>query len=176
MRNFCFYLVGILFPFIFIGCENKQDSYPPIIYSYNLAFVDENGNDLVEGIGTYSDISKRLILREKDYFYKLVKPNSKNGFTASRYIYVNSVNGYNVLGIFDALWEGYRYDKKPEVLISTFACPYIFGDEKEHSIISNWKYNNGSAELIRMTIDGVDTRIKVGADKYQPLVVAVLNR
>lgn len=178
MRNFCFYLLCAFFPFILVGCESKEDSYPPISYGYHLAFIDEKGNDLIDGIGTSSDSSKRLMLREKDYSYKLVKPGVKDDFTAPRYIYVGNVDGYTVLEIVDMLWEGYRYDRKPEELTRTLVCPSIFGDEKEHSIISYWKYedNYGSAELIRITIDGVDARIEVGANKYQPLVIATLKK
>ena len=35
-----------------MGCKSEEDSYPPIHYGYNLAFVDENGNDLIEGMQT----------------------------------------------------------------------------------------------------------------------------
>ena len=48
MRNFRFLLLTALFPLIFMGCKSEEDSYPPIHYGYNLAFVDENGNDLIE--------------------------------------------------------------------------------------------------------------------------------
>ena len=48
---------------------------------------------------------------------------------------MESRDGLFTLAIFDALWDGYKYDKKPEVLTRTFVCPYIFGDEEEHSII-----------------------------------------
>lgn len=178
MKSLYSCLLSALIVFIIMSCEGKEDSYPPIIYGYNLAFVDEQDNDLIEGIVTHSDHSNRLMLRESDYSYKLVKPNSKDDFTAPRYIYVSSLNGYNVLEIFDMLWEGYRYDKKPEVLTRTLVCPYIFGDEKEHSIVSNWKYDDsyGGAELISITIDGVDAHIEAGTNKYQPLVIAVLNK
>lgn len=117
-------------------------------------------------------------MREKDYSYKLVEPDSKDDFTGPDCIYVESRDGLFTLAIFDALWDGYKYDKKPEVLTRTFVCPYIFGDEEEHSIISHWKYNDGygSVELIRVTIDGVDARIELGADKYHPLVVVVLTK
>ena len=43
MRNFRFLLLTALFPLIFMGCKSEEDSYPPIHYGYNLAFVDENG-------------------------------------------------------------------------------------------------------------------------------------
>lgn len=48
--------------------------------------------------------------------------------------------------------------------------------ERNILLTSHWKYNDGygSVELIRVTIDGVDARIESGADKYHPLVVAVL--
>ena len=71
------------------------------------------------------------------------------------------------LAIFDALWDGYKYDKKPEVLRRTFVCPYIFGDGEEHSIISHWKYNDGygSVELIRVTGEYI---LFVDADDFLP--------
>ena len=157
MRHFSVFLLATLFPLIFMGCKSEEDSYPPIHYGYNLAFV---------------------ALREKDYSYKLVEPDSKDDFTGPDCIYVESRDGLFTLAIFDALWDGYKYDKKPEVLRRTFVCPYIFGDGEEHSIISHWKYNDGygSVELIRVTIDGVDARIELGADKYHPLVVVVLTK
>lgn len=178
MRNFRFLLLTALFPLIFMGCKSEEDSYPPIHYGYNLAFVDENGNDLIEGMQTGLGRNGKPALREKDYSYKLVEPDSKDDFTGPDCIYVESRDGLFTLAIFDALWEGYKYDKKPEVLRRTFVCPYIFGDGEEHSIISHWKYNDGygSVELIRVTIDGVDARIELGADKYHPLVVAVLAK
>lgn len=51
MRHFSVF-IGYLFPLIFMGCKVEEDSYPPIHYGYNLAFVDENGNDLIEGMQT----------------------------------------------------------------------------------------------------------------------------
>lgn len=179
MRNFRFLLLTALFPLIFMGCKSEEDSYPPIHYGYNLAFVDENGNDLIEGMQTGLGRNGKPALREKDYSYKLVEPDSKDDFTGPDCIYVESRDGLFTLAIFDVLWDGYKYDKKPEVLTRTFVCPYIFGDEEEHSIISHWKYNDGygSVELIRVTIDGVDARIESGTDKYQqPLVIAVLAK
>lgn len=177
-RNFRFLLLAALFPLIFMGCKSEEDSYPPIHYGYNLAFVDENGNDLIEGMQTGLGRNGKPALREKDYSYKLVEPDSKDDFTGPDCIYVESRDGLFTLAIFDALWDGYKYDKKPEVLTRTFVYPYIFGDEEEHSIISHWKYNDGygSVELIRVTIDGVDARIESGTDKYHPLVVVVLTK
>ena len=58
-----------------------EDSYPPIHYGYNLAFVDENGNDLIEGMQTGLGRNGKPALREKDYSYKLVEPDSKDDFT-----------------------------------------------------------------------------------------------
>lgn len=48
MKHFSVFLLAALFPLIFMGCKSEEDSYPPIHYGYNLAFVDENGNDLIE--------------------------------------------------------------------------------------------------------------------------------
>ena len=155
MKHFSVFLLAALFPLIFMGCKSEEDSYPPIHYGYNLAFVDENGNDLIEGMQTGLGRNGKPALREKDYSYKLVEPDSKDDFTGPDCIYVESRDGLFTLAIFDALWDGYKYDKKPEVLRRTFVCPYIFGDGEEHSIISHWKYNDGygSVELIRVTID-----------------------
>lgn len=178
MRKSCNYLFLFLLPLLLASCESKEDSYPPIGYGYYLAFADEHGNDLIEGIGTYSDLSERRMLREKDYSYKLVKPNAKDDFTAPRYIYVSSMDGHSVLEIFDMLWDGYKYDKKPEVLTRTLVCPYIWGDEKEHSIISYWKYDDsyGSAKLIRITVDDVEGQIVETSNSYAPLVIATLKK
>lgn len=124
MRNFRFLLLTALFPLIFMGCKSEEDSYPPIHYGYNLAFVDENGNDLIEGMQTGLGRNGKPALREKDYSYKLVEPDSKDDFTGPDCIYVESRDGLFTLAIFDALWDGYKYDKKPEVLRRTFVCPY----------------------------------------------------
>lgn len=116
MRHFSVFLLATLFPLIFMGCKSEEDSYPPIHYGYNLAFVDENGNDLIEGMQTGLGRNGKPALREKDYSYKLVEPDSKDDFTGPDCIYVESRDGLFTLAIFDALWDGYKYtpvrDKK----------------------------------------------------------------
>lgn len=76
-----------------MGCKSEEDSYPPIHYGYNLAFVDENGNDLIEGMQTGLGRNGKPALREKDYSYKLVEPDSKDDFTGPDCIYVESRDG-----------------------------------------------------------------------------------
>lgn len=99
MRNFRFLLLTALFPLIFMGCKSEEDSYPPIHYGYNLAFVDENGNDLIEGMQTGLGRNGKPALREKDYSYKLVEPDSKDDFTGPDCIYVESRDGLFTLAI-----------------------------------------------------------------------------
>ena len=66
MRHFSVFLLATLFPLIFMGCKSEEDSYPPIHYGYNLAFVDENGNDLIEVYGSaYTDYKCRLFYLEE---------------------------------------------------------------------------------------------------------------
>ena len=100
MRHFSVFLLATLFPLIFMGCKSEEDSYPPIHYGYNLAFVDENGNDLIEGMQTGLGRNGKPALREKDYSYKLVEPDSKDDFTGPDCIYVESRDGLFTLAIF----------------------------------------------------------------------------
>ena len=93
MKHFSVFLLAALFPLIFMGCKSEEDSYPPIHYGYNLAFVDENGNDLIEGMQTGLGRNGKPALREKDYSYKLVEPDSKDDFTGPDCIYVESRDG-----------------------------------------------------------------------------------
>ena len=84
-------------------------------------------------------------LREKDYSYKLVEPDSKDDFTGPDCIYVESRDGTFLLWqSFDALWDGYKYDKKPEVLRRTFCLSlYLLVTERNIPLFPHWKYNDG---------------------------------
>ena len=58
------------------------------------------------------------------------------------------------------------------------ACKHIFGDEKVHTIVSYWKFDTDyrEAELIRLTIDDVESPILEGFDKFYPQALVSLDK
>ena len=57
-------------------------------------------------------------------------------------------------------------------------CKHIFGDEKVHTIVSYWKFDTDyrEAELIRLTIDDVESPILEGFDKFYPQALVSLDK
>ena len=77
-----------------------------------------------------------------------------------------------------ALMSAWKTGKKPEVLTHKLACKHIFGDEKVHTIVSYWKFDTDyrEAELIRLTIDDVESPILEGFDKFYPQALVSLDK
>ena len=157
-----------------LGACDKTDTAPNGYFFY-LSFVDNEGHDLVEGIETTLDDTGSPIVQKKEYTYEFL--NSKDNSSKRHSIRLEKVEGYNALYISEVLWDGSCLEIHKS-LTHKLSCPYIFGDEKAHTIVAHWKFSNQDKRicLVRLTLDGVDARIVESKDRYNPLVIVTLNK
>ena len=70
MKHTYFTLFFCLLSLLLGSCDkNVDDFYPPYNYNYYIAFVDESGKDLLEGISTTLSDTKLPILEKGTYSY-----------------------------------------------------------------------------------------------------------
>lgn len=166
----------LLFAICFAGCEHKLDSYPPHLYRYYLAFIDKSGNDLLADVPFEINSERDSVLLRGTYTFEFIKSTEDDYFDTKSLI-LGKVSGYQSLRI-DVCMEDWYGHKKPEVLTHKLACKHIFGDEKVHTIVSYWKFDTDyrEAELIRLTIDDVESPILEGFDKFYPQALVSLDK
>lgn len=169
-----FYLVQMtLLAFLFMGCDKTDE--PPYVKAYQLSFVDKEGNDLLKDIEfTPGAIGSLPFLKKGTYSCEFVKPEkSKTTFFNIVPVELEKVNGYNALKIGVTM-----NDKYENSLTHRFICPFIFGDDKEHILVSYWKSEDNpyDAILVRLTVDGKDGKIVENSYKYKRHVIAILNK
>ena len=117
MKHTYFTLFFCLLSLLLGSCDkNVDDFYPPYNYNYYIAFVDESGKDLLEGISTTLSDTKLPILEKGTYSYVFIPPNSKDQFTFSGIIELENVKGHNALGIHLGMADWHLH-KKPEVIL-----------------------------------------------------------
>ncbi len=171
----------LLFFLLFTGCEKKKEApwdLPPFHYLYSLAFVDEEDNDLVEGIEqTPLYETNQIVLRASTYTYEMVTPNSTDHFSKPKYMYLEDVNGYNTLQMADIVSPEQPITDH-EILTRTLVSAYIFGDREAHTIVSYWKFDKGHFDpaLLRVTVDDIEARIVEGLAEDNPLVIVTLPK
>ncbi len=149
--NITILLFAILLPVILISCESK-DGPDPIFRQYYLEirFEDKSGNDKIEGIGRLSDGSK-----VKYDLYKLTveeMTSAQDNLNLSP-LRVRTTDAYESLVLEYSInaSSNLNLDK----LTYKLKCPYIFGDEEEHIIVSNWeKKTSTSNYCTSIVVDG----------------------
>ena len=177
MKHTYFTLFFCLLSLLLGSCDkNVDDFYPPYNYNYYIAFVDESGKDLLEGISTTLSDTKLPILEKGTYSYVFIPPNSKDQFTFSGIIELENVKGHNALGIHLGMADWHLH-KKPEVITHNFASSFIFGDDEMHELVSYWKFDSmyKKADLVRVTIDNVDARIEMDTYNFRSLAILTLK-
>lgn len=166
----------LLFAICFVGCEHKLDSYPPHLYRYYLAFVDKSGNDLLADVSFELNSEKDSVLLRGTYTFEFFKPSEDN-YSDTNSLILRKVGEYQSLCINVSMEDWYGH-KKPEVLTHKLSSKHIFGDEKVHTIVSYWKFDAEyrQAELIRFTIDDVESPVLEGLGKYYHQVLVSLDK
>ncbi len=162
-----------------ISCEKNQteidDTPPSKQYGLWLSFIDAEGNDLVEGIESVepeSSINNASVAPDQ---YTLVSSPDLNELWPwegsipqlmgmipvdpwgrdpyPSLILTPSTNGYRHLFVqtTSAPW----YEGFLEKITYTLTCPYIFGDDLPHKIVTYWKEVNSYYSVCdRIVIDG----------------------
>jgi len=158
------------------SCELFYSPHDPQPYVLFLSFQDEAGHDLVKGIefdNWYKETMPVGPVKSNLYTIKLESPNPCNTGKAELILYSPSsgwfdpYTDYNYLEIYPTVSsitykKGCKYDTRITILLK---CPFIFGDDKEHEIVTHWfvKDTRSSTRIkcLRIELDGKEnTHIK----------------
>lgn len=185
MKAVQFLILYFMSLLLFIACSNNDDeasednSFPPYHYTYCLSFSDVEGNDLLQGIETELDDTGKPVLKLGTYSYEVVKSgNSGEEFFPLPPLSLWNGEKVRFLHIQVTAKDEPDY-QTPEVVTVKLVNRYIFGDNKEHVLVSYWKFEDGNpnseAVLTRVTIDGTDASI-LEHKKYDTYVFATLTK
>ena len=140
-----FGLLALIIINSFSSCGLFGHEPKSVFYSLVWSFRDASGNDLVKGIGYESSIvdpdSYVLDFASKPCDYAIVDERVP-GFGMGWY------NGYYCLTTSYSMLEG---DCEEKMLTYKLQCPYVFGDDVVHEIVTYW-------ENTKFGSDGLFTR------------------
>ena len=130
-------------------------------YSLSLSFQDVFGNDKIKGIGYDEDppcvninlYQWSILQTEKVDETIFHSPMMRFEIENREYLYLNALS---------SPW--YKADK----LVYKLTCPYVFGDDKEHIIVSYWQYPESGERrnLICYHVELDGKKISVTNDGY----------
>ena len=159
--------LGLLFSlFLNCSCSPKENSRPPYNYNLYLRFEDSSNNDKVKGINYIDKEGELYTHKVEENAYKLsilTTDKSKENLFMGTLLYVEITDRYSCLIIQTGILPQYR----PNQLIHKIVCPHIFGDNNEHTIVSNWKLVGAGEEIcLGITVDGTYYQPENGTDAY----------
>lgn len=156
----------------------------PIFDSYNIAFCfqDALGNNVSEGIGSEELRANEGTIDPDLYSLDIVPQNYINGETVpGPDVYPQSSSlgtmKHDKLGTClrnDFSW----YEKKNNVRKLTYKlqCPYIFGDEEVHELVTYWEFSeNIYAKCYRIEFEGQEIIPQTLENRYLSLGVIRLD-
>jgi len=191
-----------------LSCSKTDETDDIFAYNYflYLSFMDASGNDLVKGIGldTYYVTEEDTIggyVKTDLYTLKVDFPNYWQSISAAyntvlsltegkvfREVYPESKdNDYDLLSFYvysHRVYYGYGVIVRvpfAEKITFKLKCPYIFGDDEEHEIVTWWKQktkkNKGSPDSVlcyRIELGGKEfTKITHGTNEDISLATVV---
>lgn len=119
-----------LMPILFCRCSEGNDA-PPYIYLLKIKFEDRSGKNLINGI-KHSDATDGTFLRVTDVYKLQVSSSSLPAQDESLFITFDNQEKY--------LYFSYTtFDDVASTITWKLTCPHIFGNDKEHKIISHWE-------------------------------------
>jgi len=160
------------------SCELFYSPHDPQPYVLFLSFQDDAGHDLVKGIefdNWWNETTpyKAGPVKSSLYTIKLESPNPCNTGKAELILYTpysgwfDPSTEYNYLEIYPSVSsitykKGCKYDTRITIRLK---CPFIFGDDMEHEIVTYWIVNDKRSstriKCSRIELDGMDnTHIK----------------
>lgn len=164
-KNIVFF-ISIIISLLFLSCT-EDNSYAPTHYDLKLRFQDKLGNDIIEGISTivnkYEEQTSTMYQIEvSGSEYKLDVEQSgktKDKLVVSKHLLMQIIDSKPCIAITTVAFIPPR--NIPYQLTHKFVCPYIFGDEEEHIIVSNWrKTAPGSSICTGITVDGKNYSVR----------------
>lgn len=170
MKIIKFILSSLLLALLFSGCKPNADSVPNSYY-LKLKFEDSSGRDLVKGIKYYQTDSSSTasgtsyLVDINEYVFQSSVANEP---AKSELLRIEINNQY------ECLYTSYgTFDYVASTITQKLQCPYIFGDNKEHVIISYWyddsKYNPA---CLKITCDDKEFQVTKGGQlgEYTALI------
>lgn len=159
------------------SCKDTTEVGPLSLchYTYDLSFMDNKGNDVLDGIYTVANETHETILTISTYSYEPYMP--------VEIFYENRIPVLKRDNLYLRFYAMKRYDAEtdiPTVLEFDFIHSYIFGDNEKHRIITYWEVEGKKekrATLQRLTVDGIEGEILVNSQ--EPVIrkaIVRLNR
>lgn len=156
-KNGIMFLASTILLFLLVSsCSNKEDSFSPYYYSLKIRFADRSGNDKVRGID-YIENSEA-----ENNTYEIAKSVYKLDVTQTGKpkeelflspLCVQKNDSYDCLVLTTSTLA--LPDYRPAQLTHKLVCSYIFGDDDEHTITSNWEEKNSVLSLCtNIIVDG----------------------
>ncbi|MDR2146348.1 MAG: hypothetical protein LBE91_07815 [Tannerella sp.] len=150
------------------------------VYNLALSFQDASGNNLVKGIGLSSwccgtDIpaeqAQSGIVERDLYALDIMTPCKKRPIAPGRY----DDPAIGMLKYNDSYFLTFDYahleDECPAIEEITFQlkCPYVFGDDEKHEIITFWKADNSETGMVCYRIEFGDKVITEIVNEFNDL-------
>ena len=169
---------------LFASCSRSAGGYKHILL---LSVQDVSGNDLVEGIAEqYNDPGIWSAEIDPDLFtLDIVFPNlcmdvyyqhhhNTTSIAPAEFypeLKMKELDGRNYL-LFETLSRiGDDCDNSSRIITFKLTCPYVFGDEKVHEIVTHWEKNECHKVVFDSTVIdvvGVIYNIYPGANPVEP--------
>ena len=168
MNRLIIALLGLVLMAALPSCDNDEDYDGGPIYVYNLLVkaVDADGNDLVDGI-------KHEAVEPSGYGAVASDEYTLSGpaWLAPASVFV-SADGSEYLALTGIL-NNADFEKTVSVALT---CPYIFGDDTAHEVVSSWKREDGVVTCTAVTVDDRDWPVTFagGKDQYRAFVTTVV--
>lgn len=161
---------------IFLSCSSGEDnSFSPYYYYLKIRFEDKSGNDIIHGIDTGNNKPENSTyeISENAYELNVIQSGKSKERLILAPLSVQITDSYDCLVITTSTLP--LPDYRPSQLTHKLICPHIFGDEAEHTIISNWKetgpVSNACTSII---VDGKTySAIETDEEGYSILLVVL---
>lgn len=132
-----------------VSCNEIKDGGDTYYYHLAIKFVDQSGENLLNGIECNS--GEKIDFSEEYKLIKWVEERRSLGGEESD-VYLTHNDGQNYLLPDVAAFPRYGFYSP---IIVDFTCHYIFGDNQPHEIVSEWKKKKKlRTECTKVTVDG----------------------
>ncbi|ADY52994.1 hypothetical protein Pedsa_2449 [Pseudopedobacter saltans DSM 12145] len=152
-----FFIYGLLISFTVLSC-GKIDSKAPYFYTLKIRFTDKDGNDKLQGI-KYGERDKSEVnifkVNQGSYQLGIVQTQSSKEDMNLLPLTLQRTEPYDCLVLTARTFTFVPPTDRSRQLTYKFVCAHIFGDEEEHTVVSDWgEVGSVLRECITITLDG----------------------
>lgn len=162
-----------LLTFLLFGCKSAEDSFPGYNYAIKLIFEDAIGNNLLDSIGYIDEENAGIVSVEHNEYQLEIIPDP-DFVTIPLSLLLRKTEKDKCL-LFCAATKKLDPDYKASQISFKFKCPRIFGNNKDYSIFTKWKYlKNGTTECIYLSFENKEIELKIDtiSDQQYPGKIA----